>query len=121
MLTFVDGKLALQLTWGTTANAIATGTYTKDNSATVPVAADLTLSTKVGYFENWSGSLTTNVKAQLAFTFQETEDEDALQVEDESDVWVYYADKDGVKSTVTWGGAAQLTAAAGAIAIALLL
>ena len=121
MLTFVDGKLALQLTWGTTANAIATGTYTKDNSATVPVTADLTLSTKVGYFENWSGSLTTNVKTQLIFTFQETEDEDALQVEDESDVWVYYADKDGVKSTVTWGGAAQLTAAAGAIAIALLI
>ena len=88
----------------------------------MPVVADVTsLNSKDGYFENWSGSPTTLAKAQLIFTFQETEDEDALQVEDESDVWVYYGDKDGVKSTVTWGGAAQLTAAAGAIAIALLL
>ena len=87
----------------------------------MPAAADVTASTKVGYFENWSGSLTTNVKAQLIFTFQEAEDEDALQVGDESEVWVHYADADGVKSTVEWGGAAQLTAAAGAIAIALLI
>jgi hypothetical protein len=64
---------------------------------------------------------TTLAKAQLQFTFQDSTDEDARQVDDESDVWVLYADADGVKSTVTWGGAAQLTAAAGAIAIALLL
>ena len=121
MLTFVDGKLAVRNKWHGTANVISTGTYTKDNSATVPVLADITVSTKVGYFENWSGAATTNVKAQLIFTFQDSTDEDALQVEDESDVWVYYGDAEGVKSTVTWGGAAQLTAAAGAIAIALLL
>lgn len=124
MIALVDGKYAktaIRLTWGTTANAISTGAYTKAEEAKVPASGDITASTKVGYFENWSGSLTTNVKTQFIFTFQETEDEDAIQVEDESDVWVYYADADGVKSTVTWGGAAQLTAAAGAIAIALLL
>jgi hypothetical protein len=120
-LTFVDGKLAIRNKWHGTANVISTGTYTKDNSATVPVLADITVSTKTGYFENWSGAATTNVKAQLIFTFQDSTDEDALQVDDESDVWVYYGDAEGVKSTVTWGGAAQLTAAAGAIAIALLL
>ena len=124
MIALVDGKYAktaIRLTWGTTANAIKTGTYSKTEEAKVPTNGDITASTKVGYFENWSGSLTTNVKAQLIFTFQEAEDEDALQVGDESEVWVHYADADGVKSTVEWGGAAQLTAAAGAIAIALLI
>ena len=121
LIAFVDLKYAVLTKWDTTENTIGSGTYTVEPAAAKPLVGDLTINSKDGYFENWSGAATTLAKPQLQFTFQDSTDEDARQVDDESDVWVLYADADGVKSTVTWGGAAQLTAAAGAIAIALLL
>ena len=56
----------------------------------------------------------------LAYKFQDEEDEIYYEVDSESTVWNYYNDADGVKTEVTWAGAAQLTAAAGAVAVALL-
>ena len=59
----------------------------------------------------------------LAYKFQDEEDEIYYEVDSESTVWNYYGAElfaDGVKTEVTWAGAAQLTAAAGAVAVALL-
>ena len=57
---------------------------------------------------------------QYAVYFQDEADEIYYEVDSTSTVWAYLANADGVDTEVTWAGAAQLTAAAGAVAVALL-
>ena len=56
----------------------------------------------------------------MSFKLQDEEEDIYYEVGSESTVWNYYNDADGEKTEVTWAGAAQLTAAAGAVAVALL-
>ena len=57
---------------------------------------------------------------QYAVYFQDEADEIYYEVDSESTVWAYFGFAGGVETEVTWAGAAQLTAAAGAVAVALL-
>ena len=57
---------------------------------------------------------------QYAVYFQDEADEIYYEVDSTSTVWAYLANAAGVETEVTWAGAAQLTAAAGAVAVALL-
>ena len=73
------------------------------------------------FFASFYGKITDPFDGPLlAYKFQDEEDEIYYEVDSESTVWNYYNDEDGVKTEVTWAGAAQLTAAAGAVAVALL-
>ena len=56
----------------------------------------------------------------VSFKLQDEEEDIYYEVGSESTVWNYYNEADGEKTEVTWAGAAQLTAAAGAVAVALL-
>ena len=75
----------------------------------------------LNYFDDFFSPTTDLDGPLLAYKFQDEEDEIYYEVDSESTVWNYYnLGEDGVKTEVTWAGAAQLTAAAGAVAVALL-
>ena len=73
----------------------------------------------------WGAGATQKLDAPSnAFRFQDSYNEPEelyLEVGDVSTIWNYFNDfTGGVSTEVTWSGAAQLTAAAGAVAVALL-
>ena len=72
-------------------------------------------------FENWFGEIKgIEDQEQLLVHFQSSDDEVYYEVGSEATLWVHMDNDGGVATDVTFGGAATLTAAAGAILASLI-
>ena len=121
-LVFEDRAIAVQVTWVALGNALIEADVSDVEEITdaAPAADDIdgeNLMPFAGFF----GTPSDLDGPQYAVRFQEDEDEIYYEVDSTSTVWAYLANAAGVDTEVTWAGAAQLTAAAGAVAVALLL
>ena len=123
-LVFADRLIAAQVTWVDGDNTLAT--YEVDIEADVfdadhPDDTEITDAEVSDSFDGFWGDLSVGLDGpQYAVYFQDEADEIIYEVDSESTVWAYKGNADGVKTDITWAGAAQLTAAAGAVAVALL-
>ena len=72
-------------------------------------------------FINWFGEMKDAAdKLQYAIHFQDSTEKFYYEVESEANVWAHLDLDSGVATKVTFGGAATLTAAAGAILASLI-
>ena len=121
-LVFEDRAIAVQVTWNADGNAVVEADVSdvEEITATAPDADDIDGEPKEPFAGFFTGDASDLDGPQYAFRFQEDEDEIYYEVDSTSTVWAYLANAGGVDTEVTWAGAAQLTAAAGAVAVALL-
>ena len=115
---FADKEVNVAVTWGADAN---NPNYLVTNEVLVTDS-----------FEGFWGELSDVDGPQYAVYFQDTADDIYYEVGSTSTVWTFFLSGAGrlraaytepataVETEVTWAGAAQLTAAAGAVAVALL-
>jgi len=82
---------------------------------------DGTTQDELNPFENW-GAVIQDLfdQEQFAVRFQNSDDEIYYEVDSEATLWAHMDNAGGVSTDVTFGGAATLTAAAGAILASLL-
>ena len=119
-LVFADREIAVQKEWGAETSVIeADVSDVAEITADAPAADDIT-NAQVAPFEGFFGETTDLDGPQYAVRFQEEGDDIYYEVDSTSTVWAYLANAAGVDTDVTWAGATQLTAAAGAVAVALL-
>ena len=120
-LVFEDRAIAVQVTWNARGNALIEADVSDVEEITdaAPAADDID-GENLWPFEGFFGAPSDLDGPQYAVRFQEDEDEIYYEVDSTSTVWAYLANAAGVPTEVTWAGAAQLTAAAGAVAVALL-
>ena len=123
-LVFTDRLIAAQVTWVDGPNILATYVVDVEEDeidADHPDATEITDAEVTETFDGFYGDVTVGLDGpQYAVYFQDEADEIIYEVDSESTVWAYKGNADGVKTDITWAGAAQLTAAAGAVAVALL-
>ena len=115
--------------WSDTANALLSGTFDGTPAEADPSAeseVDLDIEGAEGQadldpFVGFSGEIGNNSdKEQLAVHFQDSTDEIYYEVGSEDTVWAHFNYAAGEATDVTFGGAAQHTATAGAIVASLL-
>ena len=121
-LVFEDRAIAVQVTWDGEGNNVIEADVSDVEEITdaAPAADDIDGESKEPFAGFFTGELSDLDGPQYAVRFQEDEDEIYYEVDSTSTVWAYLANAAGVDTEVTWAGAAQLTAAAGAVAVALL-
>ena len=120
---FADEFIGVAAVWNTYSAAAGEKYDVEEITADLPAAGDTEAIFDIdalNFFDDFFTIVTDLDGPLLAYKFQDEEDEIYYEVDSESTVWNYYNDADGVKTEVTWAGAAQLTAAAGAVAVALL-
>ena len=123
-LVFVDRMIAAQVCWIDGDNEVFT--YDVDIEADEidadhPDSTEITNAEITDSFDGFYGDNSVGLDGpQYAVYFQDEADEIIYEVDSKSTVWAYLGNADGVETEVTWAGAAQLTAAAGAVAVALL-
>ena len=123
-LVFADRLIAAQVTWVDGDNELITSEVDVDEiTDAAPDAEDIDVGDieNTDTFDGFWGDVTVGLDGpQYAVYFQEEGDDIYYEVDSESTVWAYLANAAGESTDVTWAGAAQLTAAAGAVAVALL-
>ena len=121
-LVFADRLIAAQVTWVDGDNELITSDVDVDEiTDAAPAADDIADIENTDTFDGFWGDVTVGLDGpQYAVHFQEEGDDIYYEIDSESTVWAYLANAAGVETEVTWAGAAQLTAAAGAVAVALL-
>jgi hypothetical protein len=121
-LVFADRLIAAQVTWVDGDNTLITSDVDVDEiTADAPASGDITDTAVTDAFDRFWGDVSVGLDGpQYAVYFQEEGADIYYEVDSESTVWAYLANAAGESTDVTWAGAAQLTAAAGAVAVALL-
>ena len=120
---FADQFIGVSAVWGAYSAAAGKKFDVEEITKALPGEGDYEAIFDIdalNFFDDFFSTTTDLDGPLLAYKFQDEEDEINYEVDSESTVWNYYNDADGVKTEVTWAGAAQLTAAAGAVAVALL-
>ena len=120
---FADQFIGVSAVWGADSAAAGKKFDVEEITKALPAEGDYEAIFDIdalNFFDDFFSTTTDLDGPLLAYKFQDEEDEINYEVDSESTVWNYYNDADGVKTEVTWAGAAQLTAAAGAVAVALL-
>ena len=125
---FEDTSKLVEVIWGTTENEIWNADIdadpiiaTLDNSEGGDISWEDDASTSP-FDGTWFGDLQALAdQEQFAITFQEDEADVYYEVGDTVTLWVHKDYDNGKDTEVTWGGAAQLTAAASVIVASLLL
>ena len=114
--------IAAQVTWVDDGdNELITSDVDVDEiTDAAPAAADIADLEVTDAFDGFWGDVSNGLDGQYAAYFQDEADEIYYEVDSTSTVWTYFANGGGVDTEVTWAGAAQLTAAAGAVAVVLL-
>ena len=121
ILVFADRNIAAVVVWDEENMLITSDVDVEEIDADHPDATeieDLEITDAFGGF--WGDESVGADGPQYAVYFQDEADEIIYEVDSKSTVWAYYNYLGGVDTEVTWAGAAQLTAAAGAVAVALL-
>jgi hypothetical protein len=121
-LVFADRLIAAQVTWVDGENVLITSDVdVEEITDAAPEADDIADTEVTDAFNRFWGDVTVGLDGpQYAVHFQEEGDDIYYEIDSESTVWAYLANAAGESTDVTWAGAAQLTAAAGAVAVALL-
>ena len=121
-LVFEDRAIAVQVTWDGEGNNVIEADVSDVEEITdaAPAADDIDGESKEPFAGFFTAEASDLDGPQYAVRFQGAEDEIIYEVDSTSTVWAYLANAAGVDTEVTWAGAAQLTAAAGAVAVALL-
>ena len=120
-LVFEDRSIAAQVTWVDGDNTLITSDVDVTVAADAPAAGDIADIENTDTFDGFWGDVSVGIAGpQYAVYFQEEGADIYYEVDSESTVWAYLANAAGESTDVTWAGAAQLTAAAGAVAVALL-
>ena len=121
-VVFTDRLIGAAVIWNdeTELESFTVDLAEADIADTIDPTADITVLGDSESFEGFWGDVTDLDGPQYAVHFQEEGADIYYEVDSESTVWAYLGFGDGVSTDVTWAGAAQLTAAAGAVAVALL-